>query len=157
MVYVQNTIWKLILLLFLFKNAYFFEKRGRRHSVFNTPNYDDWVIATAGTEKGKKFARISPKCTIMLFHRTLGCLQMLKHCQSRSMEMFLNHKSWLPADLQGGVPSYMFIHIHPVITANYYWSFKKHQKEPFAHVANNFQALKGVGLMILIGIWTLIW
>lgn len=68
------------------------------------------------------------------------------------MERFLNHNSWFPADLQGGVPSYMFILIHPVITANYYRSFKKHQKEPFAYAANHFQALKGGGLMIWIGI-----
>ena len=51
-------------------------------------------------------------------HSILGCLQMLKHCQSISVEVFLNHHNWLPADLQGGVPSYMYIFIHPVIIAN---------------------------------------
>lgn len=35
------------------------------------------------------------------------------------MEMFLNHNNWLPAGLQGGVPSYMFILIHPVIIADW--------------------------------------
>lgn len=73
----------------------------------------------------------------------LGYLQMLKHCQSRSMEMFLNHKNWLPAGLQGGVPSYMFILIHLVIIADWLGELFKTPKRTLCKCSKQFADLKG--------------